>query len=192
MLKIGLVHSSILQWHIRWLPKRFFFNVYPKSGSFGRHMSENQFSILMQVKTSETSEKIEENITQLPKKPKRQRRFMKRKSWKKKQDKLKKVPINVSAIYNFSTLTLTLDMIKVLNRGLNFCVAPLKLNLTEILVDFRKFERKLRWREFWADEEGNIENSEWKPEIFPKNKTTFPTTRASTGLSNFIRPRVKM
>ena len=45
---------------------------------------------------------------------------MKRKLWKKKHDKLKKVPINVTAIYNFSTLILTVDMIKVLNRGLNF------------------------------------------------------------------------
>ena len=62
----------------------------------------------------------------------------------------------------------------------------MKLNLTEILVDFRKFERKLRWREFWSDEEGNAENSDWTPEIFPKDKTLFLTTRPSTCLSNFI------
>ena len=77
-------------------------------------------------------------------------------------------------------------MTKVLNRGLNFCVAPLKLNLTEILVDFRKFERKLRWREFWADKEGFCESRDWIPDIFPKEKTAMPTTRPSTGLSNFI------
>ena len=34
-------------------------------------------------------------------------------------------------------------MEKLLNRGLNFCVAPLKLNLTEVLVNWQKFEQKL-------------------------------------------------
>ena len=62
----------------------------------------------------------------------------------------------------------------------------MKLNLTEILVDFRKFERKLKWREFWADEEGIVPDAEWKQEIFPKQKFELPTTRPSTGLSNFI------
>ena len=85
----------------------------------------------------DTNGKPEEDTTQLPKKPKRQRRFVKRKTWKKKQDKLKKVHINVSAIYNYSTISLTLDMVKVLNRGLNFFVAPLKLNLNYVAIRLR-------------------------------------------------------
>ena len=54
-------------------------------------------------------------------------------------------------------------MERVLNRGLNFCITPLKLNVTEVLVDFRKIERKLRWREFFADKNGNNPNTEWEP-----------------------------
>ena len=44
-------------------------------------------------------------------------------------------------------------------------------NLTEILVDFRKFERLLRWKEFWADEEGHPDKSDFTPDVFPKHKT---------------------
>jgi hypothetical protein len=37
----------------------------------------------------------------------------------------------------------------------------------ELLVDFRKFERSMMWKEYFKDEE---REEEWKPEIFPKEK----------------------
>ena len=68
-------------------------------------------------------------------------RFIKRKVWKKIQNKLKAEPI--SAVYNYSAITLTEGMIKLLNRGLNFCVTPVKLNITQLLTEIGKFERKV-------------------------------------------------
>ena len=44
-------------------------------------------------------------------------------------------------------------MEKVLNRGLNFCVLPLKLDLTPVLVDFKRFEHTMIWHEFWYGRE---------------------------------------
>lgn len=40
-------------------------------------------------------------------------------------------------------------MIKVLNRGLKFAITPLKLDITQILTDFRRFERTMVWKAFW-------------------------------------------
>ena len=63
-------------------------------------------------------------------------------------------------------------MIKILNRGINFCITPLKLNITEILVDYRKFERKMKWKEFWSEQDQTDNN--FKPELFPKEKSNLP------------------
>ena len=62
-------------------------------------------------------------------------------------------------------------MERVLNRGLKFCITPLKLDITQIIVDFRKFERTMLWREFWYSQE---QNGERKPSIFKTNKTNLP------------------
>ena len=40
-----------------------------------------------------------------------------------------------------------------LNRGLSFTVLPLKLDLTEVLVDFKRFERSAIWHEFMYGKE---------------------------------------
>jgi hypothetical protein len=73
-------------------------------------------------------------------------------------------------------------MKNVLSSGLNFCVTPDQINLTELLVDFRKFERSMTWKEYFKDEE---RNEEWKPEIFPKEKSNLPP-KHSKQLSNFL------
>ena len=44
-------------------------------------------------------------------------------------------------------------MEKVLNRGLNFCILPLNLDITQVLVDFHRFERSMIWYEFWYGRE---------------------------------------
>ena len=48
-------------------------------------------------------------------------------------------------------MNLTAGMEKVLNRGLNFSIQPLKLNMTQVLVDFSRFERSMLWQNFWAN-----------------------------------------
>ena len=70
---------------------------------------------------------------------KKNRKFIRRNKWKKLQDKKKKV--NITAVYNYSKSTLTEAMENILNRGLNFCINPIKLNLSELLVDYKKFEK---------------------------------------------------
>ena len=73
--------------------------------------------------------------------------------YKRQKIKLKKQKISI--VFNFSSLILTDSMEKVLNRGLKFCITPLKLDITQILVDYRKFERTMVWREFWHGREQN-------------------------------------
>ena len=77
------------------------------------------------------------------------RRYIKRRVWKKIQDKRKAIQIESSAVYNYSKIKLTEPMAKILNRGLNFCVTPSTLNLTQIKSDFDKFERRVLWKEWW-------------------------------------------
>jgi hypothetical protein len=73
-------------------------------------------------------------------------------------------------------------MKKVLNRGLNFCVLPLTLNITNVLVEYRKYERSVKWVEFFADKDTeNDSDTEtmWKKEIFPKEKSNLPPNSSS-------------
>ena len=108
------------------------------------------------------------------KKSKKHRRFVKRNTWKRVQDKKKMETI--TSVYNYSDLTLTEGMTRILNRGLNFCITPISLNITEVLVDYRKFERKMKWKDFFADQ-AEEENKEWKQAIFPKEKKKFTSQK---------------
>ena len=40
-------------------------------------------------------------------------------------------------------------MEKLLNRGLKFAILPLKLDMTQVLVDFKRYEKSVVWQEFW-------------------------------------------
>jgi peptide-methionine (R)-S-oxide reductase len=61
-------------------------------------------------------------------------------------------------------------MLNLLNKGLNFSVKPLYVNLADILTDFKKFERTVRWKEFFHEKE-----TVYSPPIFKKEKTNLPT-----------------
>ena len=61
-------------------------------------------------------------------------------------------------------------MEKVLNRGLNFCILPLNLDITQVLVNHRQFERSMVWKEFWF----GTEKDEKTIPIFKIKKTNFP------------------
>ena len=67
-------------------------------------------------------------------------------------------------------------MEKVLNRGLNFSILPLKMDLTQVLVDFKKFERSMTWHEFWY---GREERKEYEKPIFKTNKRNMPKNYTS-------------
>ena len=98
------------------------------------------------------------------------------------KEKEKKQKINI--IFNYSSIQLTEDMINILNRGLNFSILPLNLDLTQILTDFHQFERSMIWREFWYGRED--EKNKTVP-IFKIVKRNLPKNhKTPDGLSNFL------
>ena len=114
------------------------------------------------------------------KKEKRTRRFIPRQKYKRKQDKKKKSPINL--VTNLSSMELSNDMLKVLNKGLNYCVVKGKPNMSGMLSNFKQFERKLRWKEFFFDTDNDT--SQTLP-LFRKEKTNMPPN-TSPDLHTFI------
>jgi len=85
------------------------------------------------------------------------------------KQKLKKQKINV--VFNYSSIEITKPMENLLNRGLNFCITPLKLDITQILSEFRRFERTMVWKEFFFENENG---QEVKNNIFKSKKTNMP------------------
>ena len=74
-------------------------------------------------------------------------------------------------------------MIKVLNRGLKFAIVPLKLDISQLITDFKSFERTMVWQEYWygKDSDPNI------PPIFKPKKHNFPRKHKSPkGLLNYL------
>ena len=63
-------------------------------------------------------------------------------------------------------------MANLLNRGLNFAKLPLKLDLTEVLVDYKRFERSTIWHEFWYGKESET----YEKPIFKNKKSNLPKT----------------
>ena len=62
-------------------------------------------------------------------------------------------------------------MDRLLNRGLNFCILPFKLDITQTLVEYKRFERSAIWWEFHYGKE-NDQN--YEDPIFKKMKTNLP------------------
>ena len=82
-------------------------------------------------------------------------------------------------------MVLTEAMQKVLNRGLNFAILPLKLDLTQVLVDFKRFERTMIWQEFWFGK--THESDAYKPLIFKEKKNNLPINhKVPNGLKTFL------
>ena len=77
---------------------------------------------------------------------------------------------NMNAVFNYSSLLITDDMQKLLNRGLNFCIKPLKINLSSILTDFKRFKRKMLWHEYFYGED----KVDYKAPLFKTEKTNVP------------------
>jgi hypothetical protein len=61
-------------------------------------------------------------------------------------------------------------MQKLLNRGFNFAILPLKLDLTQVLVDFKRFERSVIWNEYFY---GSESENDFKDKVFKSNKSRY-------------------
>ena len=83
--------------------------------------------------------------------------------------KLKRQIPNI--VFNKSSIVLSGDMVNLLNRGLNFAILPIKLDLTQVLVDYKYFERTMIWKEFWYGRDGV---PELPPQRFRKKKSNLP------------------
>ena len=88
--------------------------------------------------------------------------------FKRQQNSIKKQKLNI--VFNYSKIELTVHMTNVLNRGLNFCILPMKLDITQVLVDWKRFERTMIWTEFWHGSEDCIN----KERIFQIKKNNLP------------------
>ena len=73
---------------------------------------------------------------------------------------------SITAVFNYSDVTLTSDMNELLNLGLKFAILPLKLDITQVIVDFKKYKRSLVWKEFFSSKE----DEEYIPPIFKTKK----------------------
>ena len=78
---------------------------------------------------------------------------------------------HVSVVFIHSKIIFTESKESVFKRGLNFCILPLNLDITQILVEFNRFERTMRWQEFWH---GKLKEGEVNPPIFKLRKTNLP------------------
>ena len=76
----------------------------------------------------------------------------------------------VSLVFNYSSIKLTPSMENVLNRRLNFAIMNLKLNMTQVLVNYKRFERSTIWHEFWFGSDTGV----YVPPIFKRKKDNLP------------------
>ena len=75
-------------------------------------------------------------------------------------------------------------MKSLLGRALNFSVMPLKLDITEVLVDFNRFARAAIWQEYWH---GRDQDKEYKKPIFKSQKNNLPKHhKTPKGLRSFL------
>ena len=98
----------------------------------------------------------------------------------------KRIPKNqeISVIFNYSKIKLTHAMENLLNRGFNFSILPLKLDLTQVLVDFNRFERSTIWQEYFY---GRENYREFKANIFKSNKSNLPKNyKIPEGLKTYL------
>ena len=122
-----------------------------RSESFGGRLQHHKQIVCTKETNSEEKPTQNDDVT----KPSN-RRFRKRKEWRTKQRKKKEkstYDFTNNVIHNYSSHTLTKPMETLLQRGLNFTVTPNKVNTTDLLQDVKKFERKIKWREHFQDDD---------------------------------------
>ena len=77
-------------------------------------------------------------------------------------------------------------MLRLLNRALNFAIIRIKLDITEVLVDFNRYARAAIWHEYWQGKDKQEENEFSKP-IFKHQKNNLPKNyNCPSGLKIFL------
>ena len=78
---------------------------------------------------------------------------------------------DTNVIFNYSSVILSDPMKKLLNRGQNFSILPRKLDITQVFVDYKQFERSVLWKEF---HHGKEDQGSYERPIFRIQKTNLP------------------
>ena len=87
-------------------------------------------------------------------------------------------------IFNYSSFKLSEPMKSLLGRALNFAVMPLKLDITEVLVDFNRFARAAIWHEYWH---GREKDKDYKKPLFRSQKNNLPKNyQTPKGLKSYL------
>ena len=167
-----------------------------------RTLGESNFSTLNhQVKTA--SSKLEQHLLRrknrklkaiMPtsQKRKRRRRFRRQKQSKSTTEE---APVDTSIVVNLSGVTLSSGEISLLSKGLTFCPLPRRVNQGEVLDDLESYFRRLRLKEFFADQD-DAENIIQEP-FRPPSKWMPPKGRDATlelyvrGVRNDVQNQVK-
>ena len=91
---------------------------------------------------------------------------------------------DTNIVFNYSSIELSDAMYKLLNRALNFAILPLKLDITEVLVDFNRFARVVIWQEYWY---GRDQDETYIKPIFKHIKYNLPKKHNTPkGLKTFL------
>ena len=92
-------------------------------------------------------------------------------------------------VYNYSSVVFTDAMLNVLNCGLNFAILTLKLAISQVLIDFKRFERSVIWHKFWFERENTYEKSQLfkqkRNKNLPKNYTILSDLKKWAYKENF-------
>ena len=118
------------------------------------------------------------------KKPKR--KWIPRNKYRRLKKKQLKKKINL--VYNFSSLELTEDMISLLNKGLNFCPNPDKVNLSQLFADGFQMHRKMAWKHhFDQDNKSKFGNTKPQNPFEEKNKKVNLPKNIPEAITTFVK-----
>ena len=123
-----------------------------------------------------------EHVISVSLEPTYRKTYLPHRQYKRQKDKIKKQPITV--VFNESKMNLTDNMVKVLNKVLKFAITPLRLDITQVLTEFKRFERTMVWQEFSY---GRNSEEPYKPPLFKQKKSNFPRNhRSPKGLQDYL------
>ena len=79
--------------------------------------------------------------------------WLPRNQYRKEQNMIKRQKLSI--VFNYSKIQLTEAMESILNKGLNFSILPKNIDITQVMVDFNMFKRRMLWQEYFYNEEPN-------------------------------------
>ena len=131
------------------------------------NVSQNNVSL----DNSETASENSINVSVNGQSKKNNRRFINRNKYR--RSKQRKARMKINMVFNFSTLKLSKDAQSLLNKGLNFCPTPDKINTTQISADLFRMDRKFGWKHFYHGVEQDTTEETSKSQFpFGINKKT--------------------